>query len=281
MMAQYKIYLETSVIIGAVQQSLIIQDYYLQDLIKRKLIKQSDMYTASQEFLDYILLNKKHDLEPLISFMVKYEIRNLMSKKTQMEEKIINKIKIFAEIKKLPIDDQKTINLLLYRIFFIKLPSLTYDLIDNFTSISVDEKAVEFTRDEIFERVYRPLLRRLKYLKVYFETKGLPEEKLSKDQDYPEYIQLKKGLRTFQEFGDYNKITDLLILAEAIVTFNKLITEMKDLPIFYFVSCDTIFVPFKESGSMFFKIRDNIEKSFGIKVGTPKFVLGTLTSSSH
>ena len=87
MMTQYMIYLETSVIIGAVQQNLITQDYYLQDLIKRKLIKQSDMYLSSKEFLDYILSNKKRDLEPLISFMVKYEIRNLMSKKLRWKKK--------------------------------------------------------------------------------------------------------------------------------------------------------------------------------------------------
>ena len=47
MMTQYKIYIETSVIIGAVQQNLITQDGYLQDLIKRGLIKQSDMYMSS------------------------------------------------------------------------------------------------------------------------------------------------------------------------------------------------------------------------------------------
>lgn len=279
MMTQYKIYIETSVIIGAVQQNLITQDGYLQDLIRRGLIKQSDMYVSSKEFLDYILSNKKYDLEPLISYSVKYEIRNLISTKKQMEEKIINKIKIFTEIKKLPIDDQKIINLLLYKIFFIKLPSLTYDLIDSFTSISVDKTAVEITRDEVFERVYRPLLKRLGYLKVFFEYKGLPEDKLNKDKDYNEYKQLKKGLRTFEDFKDYHKIIDLLILGEAIVTYNKLIAEMKNPPIFYFVSCDTIFVPFNVEGNMFFKIRDNIEKSFGIKVGTPKFVFDTLTSS--
>jgi len=210
-----------------------------------------------------------------VSYMVKREIRKLLEKEP-LQNKIIGKLRIESKIKGLSDDDKKIFELILYKIFFIKLPSKILDLLDKFSSVSVNESHIEDVRDDLFQRVFRPLLQRHKYLKAYFKLSGEKKGVLERDNYYEEYIGLSRGLDAFIKFRDYKRINDLVIISEAICIYNKMRSELKSLPEFYFVSCDHLFIPFRphpDSKEVFFKINSLIKKEFKINVVAPRYFL--------
>ncbi|MDD5331483.1 MAG: hypothetical protein PHE43_01510 [Candidatus Nanoarchaeia archaeon] len=269
-MISAKLFFETSVILGAAQYKLLESNNYLKMDIEKGLISKPERYKHSYELIEYVM-KKKGELDPFVSYGVKREIRNLLQKKEQLEKKIIEKLKLPKRISKLPIEDKKVFDYLLFQIFFVKFPSITYDILDQFGSIAVDDVSVEGLRDELFSKIFKPLKIRQDYLIDYFERKGVNEGFLIKDKDYPEYQNLKKLLEPFYKFGNYKKINDLRILAEAIYCYNKMKDELKITPTFYFVSCDHIFIPFRGSDDQtFFKVHNEIKAYYGLEPITPK-----------
>jgi hypothetical protein len=124
------------------------------------------------------------------------------------------------------------------------------------------------------------LLQRYKYLRTYFEQSGETKEKLMADPDWEEYSFLVKVSDPFQKFRDYRKINDIFIFGEAVAAYDWMKNNLKEIPDFYFISCDHIFVPFKtESRKLWKKVSEDIQTKYGIIVGSPRYILNKFSNT--
>jgi hypothetical protein len=272
-----KIFFESSIILGATQDQLL-EDPQLKIYVDKGLLDKPERYVSSRELIELVLkLRKKRNIEPFVSPKVKEELRSLVSKYDALNEKILKPLRIEEEIRKIPREDRKIFEMIIYRIFMIKLPILVYEIIDKFSSKFVDEDECKTIRDDVFNKIYRPLLHRLKYLSEFFELSGATQKEKERDPCFDEYEGLSLALRDIRRVN-YKKLNDLLILSEAIYSFKRMKLEEKVAPDFYFVSNDLIFIPIVTPTHRvrFDKIPKNIEKFYGIKIRDAKHMLKTL-----
>jgi hypothetical protein len=277
-----KIFFDSNVILGSAQLKLL-EEPQLRYYVDSGLLNKPWTFTASDELLEKVfeLRDKKVDIEPFISRKVKEEV-NDVSSIANLEAKILKPLKLQQKIPKLADADKKVFELTLYQIFLIKLPLYVNEMLDNFSSVIVDRDECYNIRDELFKTIYQPLFPRYTRLVEKFVLSGMPEAKLKLDKDYPEYKGLYYNLRSFTteesptKIKDYKKITDLLILAEAIYSYKKMVKEMKDSPEFYFVSNDTICIPVTVNGAVFDNVSRNIHITYQINTADAKHMLGII-----
>jgi len=282
-----RIFFETSVVLGTAQDMLLETPEIL-TYVQRKYLEKPDRFFESRCLLEKINeLQKRRtiDIEPFVSPKVKEEVRNLVMDHRAMNDRILKPLKIEEEIKKMNPVDLKLFEFLIYRIFIVKLPILTFQLIDQYSSRAVDDSECESIRDDVFFKVYQPLIPRFKYLYQKFVLAGLSKKEQREDFDFDEWEALCLILRSFKHpdtlnFKNYKKIVDLHILAEAIYSYRKMKKELGYAPDFYFVSNDTIFIPLITPTH---RVRDEtvprpIEHFFEIKVVRPRDLLEILNN---
>lgn len=265
-----KIFFDSNVILGSAQLRLLDDDQ-LSYYTGLGILKKPPPFIYSSELLGKIkrLLNEKEliEIEPFVSRRVRGEVQQILK---SVLEKILKPLKVQSEISKMSIEDKKIFERNIYQIFILKLPIYVNEIIDNFSTIMVDRDDCEILRDDIFNNIYRPLLPKFKQLIEKFEISGISNPE--KDKEYPEYCCMKLNFRSFRDQTaatkviNYKKITDLLILGEAIYSYKKLVSELKRPPEFYFVSNDTIFISVSQEGMVFDKIPRLINQNYGIGV---------------
>lgn len=265
-----KIFFDSNVILGAAQLRLL-EESQLSYYMNLGLLKKPQTFVFANESLTKLkkLLNEKEliEIEPYVSRKVRVEVQSILK---SVLEKILNPLRVQDEISKMSIEDRKIFERFIYQIFIIKLPLYVNEIVDDFSSMRVDKEECEMIRDDIFNNIYRPLLPRFKNLIEKFEISGIPNPE--RERDHAEYSCMKLNLRSFRDskslikFINYKTITDLLILAEAIYSYQKLANDLRNLPEFYFVSNDTIFISVSQESLVFDKIPKLINQKYKINV---------------
>lgn len=277
-----KVFFETSVVLGAVQDELLDSDMNLKMYVDSGLIQKPERYVYSREVLDKIFQARPEEIEPFISPQSKREIRNLASNPDSIKSKILEPLRIVDEIERLNEDDRKLFLMIIYNVFMLKLPNLCYEIIDRFSSISADPEECEEIRDQIFQGVYRPLLGKYKRLWEEMELGGLSDREKKKHPNFDEYEFLSRLFLSFVtrtpsglKFRNYKNFNDFLILAEVIYAYRKFCREMRSAPDVFFLSNDFIFIPFRTTTNrtLFDNIIRAIGTQFSIKVTNPKYML--------
>jgi len=279
-----KIFLESSVVLGAAQDKLL-ESPQLDGYIQSKFLQKPERYIYSRKLVEKIfeLLYRGINLEPFVSRKVKEEVKNLVDNKTTMEKKILRPLRIDENISGLSEPDRRIFDITVYQIFIIKLPIFVDEIIDEFSSTFVDRHECSQIVDDLFFKVYRPLITRLKFLAQNFELSGVSEKEKESDPDYKEYKALKLVLQGLMKnsvypfgFWPYKNFFDFMILSEAIFANMKMKRELVQEPDFYFISNDKIFMVITVSGMVYDKVSKIIKKEYGINVLNSKDMVEVL-----